>query len=795
MKTVEAAYNEYYDWLVQNEEVDIKSRQGIVAGIVTEFNLDPEDCAQFCVQAHVPMLRLAEVSEAKIAQIYQNGRCVAKKIAKKIEIRNNHADEAKQRLEDYPLGVTVITTDDEWTTFDVDTRGLGNSAITNALSGLDWGFAPHSEAGYSGDPRWIDVRYPTTCSKCGRSIQKGEKAFYYPNGKQFYCDHDDCGGQASRDFGANVFDEDFGGSYGAVGPHGPQPGSGGSNYQLLEGSEDVEGPEIEEGSLGVGQPIVEPTPSQQRTVASWPGHPSTDPGRDILDDYTPDMQRGYPEDSGLSEKQQEIEDAAGGIVWLLDTKGEITMDEAGQQVDSTYSTEITLEDVLAFGEGKLWTSDGQTLKKAAKIAQSQDWEMSGPPDDEDIVSLTNAVSLPGNMGIPDKDDTEAERMGIEEAGVGGDWTNKTRLWSSKQAQRDESMPKVMDRETAEHFYNWLESTVHMDDQHEVEELIHKLLKDHPDLVETRSWPEMRELAERNYSLGAKKTAQQAVAFEDTEIDTWFERDRASVVLRDKATQQETYAEWWDEDVQGDVDAGYLDPNDWHGSAYRTAVERGLIREAAKTAQDDDNDPKEGPIPEIESDEWEYRDMKWPGDTEEDIEPPAPSDGFFYESSKTAEDDNEYITEDEKYRMEQEQFGNDFDFIDTEQTRKEMDDPGAWEGIDRMGTNDKQDAREDLHNVKWDEYDQLQSQRPWINEEEYSNRRSDWEKRHDVSAAVTTSEVVSVPTTNADEAMQRLNIMSPQVVSEENGYTLIEVEALPQDVQTALQGLEWSYAIG
>ena len=54
----------------------------------------------------------------------------------------------------------------------------------------------------------------------------------------------------------------------------------------------------------------------------------------------------------------------------------------------------------------------------------------------------------------------------------------------------------MDRDTAEHFYAWLEATVHISEQHEVEQGIHRLLRDYPDLAQTHSWPEMRRLAER-----------------------------------------------------------------------------------------------------------------------------------------------------------------------------------------------------------------------------------------------------------------------------------------------------------
>lgn len=60
----------------------------------------------------------------------------------------------------------------------------------------------------------------------------------------------------------------------------------------------------------------------------------------------------------------------------------------------------------------------------------------------------------------------------------------------------ETQQRVMDRDTAEHFYAWLDRYVHESDQHEVEQQIHALLREYPDLVEQgKSWPEMRTMAE------------------------------------------------------------------------------------------------------------------------------------------------------------------------------------------------------------------------------------------------------------------------------------------------------------
>ena len=53
---------------------------------------------------------------------------------------------------------------------------------------------------------------------------------------------------------------------------------------------------------------------------------------------------------------------------------------------------------------------------------------------------------------------------------------------------------AMDGETAEHFYAWLAQHVHESEQHEVEQAIHALLREHRDLPGSRSWPEMRQMA-------------------------------------------------------------------------------------------------------------------------------------------------------------------------------------------------------------------------------------------------------------------------------------------------------------
>lgn len=61
--------------------------------------------------------------------------------------------------------------------------------------------------------------------------------------------------------------------------------------------------------------------------------------------------------------------------------------------------------------------------------------------------------------------------------------------------------------------------------------------------------------------------------DDTELHTWSERDRAHVELRWKDTGA-TIVEWWDQEVEEAVTDGFLNPGDYHHSAweyYKTVI--------------------------------------------------------------------------------------------------------------------------------------------------------------------------------------------------------------------------------
>jgi hypothetical protein len=55
-------------------------------------------------------------------------------------------------------------------------------------------------------------------------------------------------------------------------------------------------------------------------------------------------------------------------------------------------------------------------------------------------------------------------------------------------------------------------------------------------------------------------------FDQTHLETWFERDRAHVALYDSESG-ELLQEWWDDDLRDAIEGGFLDPRNLHRSAY------------------------------------------------------------------------------------------------------------------------------------------------------------------------------------------------------------------------------------
>lgn len=61
---------------------------------------------------------------------------------------------------------------------------------------------------------------------------------------------------------------------------------------------------------------------------------------------------------------------------------------------------------------------------------------------------------------------------------------------------------------------------------------------------------------------------------ETQIQTWFERDRAMVSL--ETLDGETIIEWWDEAVSEAIEDGFLNPRRYHQSAYEYAEHLRLV---------------------------------------------------------------------------------------------------------------------------------------------------------------------------------------------------------------------------
>ena len=57
---------------------------------------------------------------------------------------------------------------------------------------------------YSKDPRWINARFNRDC-ECGEAIRRGDRIFYFPNGKTVLCET--CGELASARFVSETHDE------------------------------------------------------------------------------------------------------------------------------------------------------------------------------------------------------------------------------------------------------------------------------------------------------------------------------------------------------------------------------------------------------------------------------------------------------------------------------------------------------------------------------------------------------------------------------------------------------------
>lgn len=73
-------------------------------------------------------------------------------------------------------------------------------------------------------------------------------------------------------------------------------------------------------------------------------------------------------------------------------------------------------------------------------------------------------------------------------------------------------------------------------------------------------------------------SQHPQSIEETQLQTWFERDRAWVALQ--TLDGETILEFWDSAVSEAIEDGFLNPRRYHESAYGYAEHLRLVGGAA-----------------------------------------------------------------------------------------------------------------------------------------------------------------------------------------------------------------------
>lgn len=57
------------------------------------------------------------------------------------------------------------------------------------------------------DPYWTTARYSGECRRCKAPIKRGDRIWWYPNGRAAYCAADACGQACSAEFSAAAADE------------------------------------------------------------------------------------------------------------------------------------------------------------------------------------------------------------------------------------------------------------------------------------------------------------------------------------------------------------------------------------------------------------------------------------------------------------------------------------------------------------------------------------------------------------------------------------------------------------
>jgi len=550
---------------------------------------------------------------------------------------------------------------------------------------------------YSGDPFWMKVKYPTTCKRCGKSVQPGEEVFRFKDGSM-YCDAPDCGQRESNSFNASAQDEAmFGGGMdegmmefgskrvaadwesllrkqrdaeGYVAAIKDTRGgetywgkSGETHKELIfrvfmeqsDDKKDVRNLIIALDMYGIGSGpfshieagFVDPEEGRFLSQDEMQNRMGGGGKGRIITEYLPSYQTAakrtaqstreyletFFEEKQLPHQSWDITDQNGTMHYIdSDVVIEALLNAPPQEQEQAANIIRKIDfmngDVNHFlkhlATGLVMNSSGgseifamrRSLKTAGySVRKGTKAEIEAIYPSLQMVSASGEAnfSKPSFASIEDEisigdNGSVTVFKGPDRSGVTGKWWELEgvpvevydRTASKRQADFKGGERVKINSDFAEFPYGFVESVnddgtvkVVYDNEgtwghgigpartfylNELEKTSSKRKADDsrvPQVGDTVG--KVTKVATKKEE-GAVQAPVEVHSIDDTKIQTWFERDRQHVALVDAETEQNTIIEWWDEAVTEAVEDGFLDPRDYHGSAYDYAKSNGLLIE-------------------------------------------------------------------------------------------------------------------------------------------------------------------------------------------------------------------------
>lgn len=98
-------------------------------------------------------------------------------------------------------GLSAEHSSDTWHNYmQMQRRSVASELLKVAKEVMGYGY--HKT--YRGDPYWLTLKYPGHCDKCHKPLARGERAYYYPNGRKMFGESCGHGQEAEQDFHAQV---------------------------------------------------------------------------------------------------------------------------------------------------------------------------------------------------------------------------------------------------------------------------------------------------------------------------------------------------------------------------------------------------------------------------------------------------------------------------------------------------------------------------------------------------------------------------------------------------------------